>query len=299
MVTLGLDLGGTKILAAAVEGGKVLDSVRVDTPQTGFQDVVAALVGTAQELLARGHEVAGVGIGSPGPMDRSRRRILFAPNIAGMRDAPLVDELERNLGMMVVLENDANAAGYAEHLYGAARELDSSIYVTISTGIGGGIFIGDRVVRGANSLAGEIGHMTMLVGGPMGGDGHTGSLEAIAAGRSMARDASYAYGVEMDTRELFRRARAGELKAVGIVENAAFFTGIGLANLVKIIDPEGFVLGGGITHVGEYYLGKVRVAAEHYLEGYPFPQFRTASLGGEAGVIGAAAVAANELAGHP
>ncbi len=298
MVTLGLDLGGTKILAAAVEGGKVLDSVRVDTPQTGFPDVVAALVGTAKELLARGHEVSGVGVGSPGPMDRARRRILFAPNIAGMRDAPLVAELERALEMRIVLENDANAAGYAEHLYGAARDLDSSIYVTISTGIGGGIFIGDRVVRGANSLAGEIGHMTMLVGGPMGGDGHTGSLEAIAAGRSMARDASYAYGAEMDTRELFRRARLGEMKALGIVENAAFFTGIGLANLVKIIDPEGFVLGGGISHVGEYYLSKVRAAAEHYLEGYPVPQFRPASLGGEAGAIGAAAVAATELMAH-
>ncbi len=295
MVTLGLDLGGTKILAAVVEDGKVLDSVRVNTPQTGFADVVAALVGTSRELLGRGHTVAGVGIGSPGPLDKARREILFAPNIAGMHNAPLVAELERALELPVVLENDANAAGYAEHRYGAARGFVSSIYVTISTGIGGGIFIGDQVVRGANSLAGEIGHMTMLLGGPMGGDGHTGSLEAIAAGRSMARDASYAYGVEMDTRELFRRARLGEMKALGIVENGALFVGVGLANLVKIIDPESFVIGGGIAEAGEYYLSKVRGAAEHYLEGYPVPHFRVAELGAEAGVIGAAAVAALEL----
>lgn len=294
MITLGLDLGGTKILAAVVDDGKVVDSVRVDTPQTGFPDVIAALAASAKELLARGFEVSRVGIGSPGPLDKERKRVLFAPNIAGMDDAPLVAELEAALQLPVVLENDANAAGYAEHLYGAAREFSSSIYVTISTGIGGGIFVGERVLRGANGLAGEIGHMTMLLGGPMGGDGHTGSLEALAAGRSMARDASYAYGREMDTRELFTRARGGEPKAVGIVENSALFVGVGLANLVKIIDPEAFVIGGGIADTGEFYLGRVRAAAEHYLEGYPVPQFRKAELGGNAGVIGAAAIAAHE-----
>lgn len=296
MVTLGLDLGGTKILAAIVDEGRVVDSVRVDTPQTGFADVVAALAWSARELLDRGHAVVGVGIGSPGPLDKDRRKVLFAPNIAGMQDAPLVAELERSLGMRVVLENDANAAGYAEHLYGAAKDLESSVYVTVSTGIGGGLFIGDQVIRGANGLAGEIGHMTMMVGGPMGGDGHTGSLEALAAGRSMARDASYAYGTEMGTRELFERARAGEPKALGIVDNAALFTGIGLANLVKVFDPEGFVIGGGLAEVGEFYLSRIEAAAVRYLEGYPSPVFRTALLGGEAGVIGAAAVAAAELA---
>jgi len=295
MMTLGLDLGGTKILAAVVREGTVVDSVRVDTPQTGFADVVRALAGTAEELLARGHEVAGIGVGSPGPLDKERRKVVFAPNIAGMHDAPLVAELERLLDLPIVLENDANAAGYAEHLYGAAREFSSSIYVTVSTGIGGGIFVGEQVLRGANGMAGEIGHMTMLVGGPMGGDGHTGSLEAIAAGRSMARDAGYAYGVEMDTREVFARARAGEPKALGIVENSALFVGIGLANLVKIIDPEAFVIGGGVAEVGPFYLGKVQAAAEHYLEGYPVPRFLVAQLGGNAGVIGAAAVAAREL----
>lgn len=298
MVTLGLDLGGTKILAAVVEGGKVLDSVRVDTPQTGFADVVAALAGTANTLLERGLKVAGVGIGSPGPMDKARREILFAPNIAGMTDAPLAAELEKALGLPVVLENDANAAGYAEHTFGAAKEYGSSVYVTISTGIGGGIFLGDEVWRGANSLAGEIGHMTMLMGGPMGGDGHTGSLEAIAAGRSMARDATYAYGMEMDTREIGRRARLGEMKALGILENSALFVGIGLANLVKVLDPEAFVIGGGISEIGEFYLAKVRGAAEHYLEGYPVPHFLLARLGPEAGVVGAAAVAAKELRGR-
>jgi len=296
--TLGIDLGGTKILAAVVSEGRVLDRVRVDTPQTGFADVVAAMAGAARELISRGHEVTAVGVGSPGPLDHERGRVVWAPNIAGMVDAPVVDALREELGLPVALENDANAAGYAEHLYGAAKGLRSSVYVTLSTGIGGGLFVGETLVRGAHGLAGEIGHITLLPGGPMGGDGHTGSLEAIAAGRSIARDASYAYGQPMNTVEVFERARAGERKALGIVENAALFTGIGLANIQKVFDPEAFVLGGGLTAAGDFYLDRVKAAARRYLEGFCEPVFLMAVLGGDAGAIGAAAVAERELAGR-
>lgn len=298
MSTLGIDLGGTKILAAVVSEGRVLDRVRVDTPQTGFADVVAAMAGAARELISRGHEVTAVGVGSPGPLDHERGRVVWAPNIAGMVDAPVVDALREELGLPVTLENDANAAGYAEHLYGAAKGLRSSVYVTLSTGIGGGLFVGETLVRGAHGLAGEIGHITLLPGGPMGGDGHTGSLEAIAAGRSIARDASYAYGQPMNTVEVFERARAGERKALGIVENAALFTGIGLANIQKVFDPEAFVLGGGLTAAGDFYLDRVKAAARRYLEGFCEPVFLMAVLGGDAGAIGAAAVAERELAGR-
>jgi len=294
MRTLGIDLGGTKILAAVVEDGRVIARQRVPTPQTGFEAVADAMAAAARSLLDDGYVVAAVGVGSPGPLDPARGRVRFAPNIAGMIDVPIVEALERRLGLPVTLENDANAAGYAEHLYGAARDLESSVFVTISTGIGGGLFVGNQVIRGANGQAGEIGHMTLLPGGPMGGDGHGGSLEAIAAGRSIARDASYAYGIEMDTPEVFERARAGEAKALGIVENAATFTGIGIANLVKIFDPEGFVIGGGMSEVGAFYVDRIRAAARRYLTGYADPVFRTAELGTDAGVIGAAAVAAAE-----
>lgn len=295
---MGIDLGGTKILAAVVSEGRVLDRVRVDTPQTGFADVVAAMASAARELISRGHEVTAVGVGSPGPLDHERGRVVWAPNIAGMVDAPVVDALREELGLPVALENDANAAGYAEHLYGAAKGLRSSVYVTLSTGIGGGLFVGETLVRGAHGLAGEIGHITLLPGGPMGGDGHTGSLEAIAAGRSIARDASYAYGQPMNTVEVFERARAGERKALGIVENAALFTGIGLANIQKVFDPEAFVLGGGLTAAGDFYLDRVKAAARRYLEGFCEPVFLMAVLGGDAGAIGAAAVAERELAGR-
>lgn len=291
MKTLGLDLGGTKIAAAVVQDGEVLDNERCDTPRAGFDAVLAALDGLAQSLLKRHPEITAVGIGSPGPLDYERGMVLFAPNIPGMEGAPLVSGLEGRLGMRVVLENDANAAGYAEHLYGAARDLETSIYVTISTGIGGGLFIGDRLIRGAHGLAGEIGHTVMLPGGPIDGDGHHGTLEALAAGRAIAREGSYAYGIQLNTEEVFERARAGERKALAIVDNAARFTGMGIANLVKVFDPEGFVIGGGMSQVGDFYLDRIRSAAEHYLVGYPVPELRPARLGTSAGVIGAAAVA--------
>jgi len=296
VTTIGLDLGGTKIAAAVVDDGRVIARLRRATPQTGADDVIAALSETARVLLERHPDVTAVGIGCPGPLDFERGRVRFAPNIAGMEDAPLVDALQHALGLNVVLENDANAAGYAEHRYGAARDLPTSVYVTLSTGIGGGIFVGDRVLRGAHGLAGEIGHMTLLPGGPVGGDGHAGSWEAIAAGRAMARDASYVFSRSLSTAELFAQAQAGDVKALAIVDNAARFTGVGLANIVKVIDPHGFVLGGGVTGVGAFYLDRVRAAFAEASRGYPQPQLRVAELGDDAGVIGAAAVAAVEVA---
>jgi glucokinase len=292
--TLGLDLGGTKIAAAVVEEGRVLAQRRASTPQTGAEAVLDAMAEVARGLLDERGPVHAVGVGSPGPLEASTGTILFAPNIPGMENVPIVDGLRARLSLPVVLENDANAAGYAEHLYGAARSLEASVFVTISTGIGGGLFLGDRVVRGANGFAGEIGHMTLLPGGPVGGDGIDGSLEAIAAGRSIARDGSYVYGRAMGTEEVFARARDGEAKALRIVDNAARFTGIGLANLVKIFDPDGFVIGGGMSQVGAFYLDRIAAELGSYLEGWPVPPLLPAELGTDAGVIGAAAVAARE-----
>lgn len=294
MRTLGIDLGGTKIAVAVVEDGAIVAQDRVATPQTGFRDVLRAMVDASTGLLDGHGPVRAVGVGSPGPLDLRKGSILFAPNIPGMEDAPIVDGLAGGLSLPVVLENDANAAGYAEHRYGAARGLDSSVYVTISTGIGGGLFVGDRVVRGAHGVAGEIGHMTLLPGGPVGGDGLDGSLEGIAAGRSIARDGSYVFGRPLRTEEVFDLARDGDARALRIVDNAARFTGIGLANLVKVFDPEGFVVGGGMSQVGAFYLDRIVAAYEDFLTGWPRPPLLPARLGGDAGVIGAAAVAAVE-----
>ncbi len=294
MISLGIDLGGTKIAVAVVEDGVILDRARVATPQTGFDDVVSAIANAARPLLDQYPHVEAVGLGSPGPLDTREGIILFAPNIPGMDRVPIVAALQGPLGRTVVLENDANAAGFAEHLYGAARGFDSSVYVTLSTGIGGGLFLGNRVIRGAHGVAGEIGHTTLLPGGPVGGDGLDGSWEAIAAGRSIARDGGYVFGRDMTTEEVFSLAEQGDEKALRIVDNAASFTGIGLANLVKTFDPDAFVLGGGMTTAGDFYLNRIKTAAQGYLLGWPEPVFTLAQLGTDAGVIGAAAVATHQ-----
>lgn len=291
MKTLGLDLGGTKIAAAVVNEGAILARRQVATPQTGFEAVVAALVKAAETLLADHPEVRGVGIGSPGPLNLKDGVVLFAPNIPGFKNVPLVTRLQSDLGLKVTLENDANAAGYAEHRYGAARDFSSSVYITISTGIGGGLFIGNTVVHGATGAAGEVGHMTLLPNGPLCGCGHYGCWEALASGRAVAREASFSYGEVLTTRDVFERAREGEPKALAVVDQAALFTGLGLANLLKICDPDGFVIGGGMSQVGAFYLDRVRRAAERFAVGFPQIDIRAAELGTDAGVIGAAAIA--------
>lgn len=289
--TLGIDLGGTKIAAAVVENGKILARKQVATPKTGQDAVFDAMADLAKALLNDYSNVPAVGIGSPGPIDFDKGEIIFAPNIHGMTNAPIVQGLTTRLALPVTLENDANAAGYAEHLYGAARDVESSIFITISTGIGGGIFLGERIWHGAHGLAGEVGHMTLQAVGAVGGDGHFGGWEAIAAGRAIARDGSYVFNQEMSTRDIFTKAQDGDHHANKIIERAAHYTGIGIANLVKAFDPHVFIIGGGMSQAGDFYFDKVRGYLSEYLTGYPQPTLRMAELGVDAGVIGAAAVA--------
>ena len=295
MKTLGLDLGGTKIAAAVVEDGTILSKTRVDTPQDGFDSVIDALEHCARTLLAEHTDIKAVGVGSPGPLDIKKGVVLFAPNITGMVDAPVVAELSTRLGKRVFIENDANAAGYAEHLFGAARDLENSIYVTISTGVGGGIFVGDRVIHGAFGAAGEVGHMTLLPGGPLCGCGHHGCWETLASGRAIARDASFSYRESLTTVEVFKRAQAGERRALQAVENSAYYSGVGFANLQKALDPDGFVIGGGLSQAGDFYFDKVKKAVTEHTVGFPPVTLRLAELGTDAGVIGAAAVATRGL----
>jgi glucokinase len=242
-------------------------------------------------LLKKHPDVVAIGIGSPGPLDLKKGMVLFAPNINGMINAPIVDALQERIKYKVVLENDANAAGYAEHLYGAARDLESSIYITISTGIGGGLFVEDRVIRGATGAAGEVGHMTILPDGPICGCGHYGCWEAVASGRAIAREGSFSFHENLSTQEVFKRAQKGDHRALQIIDNAARFTGLALSNLQKVFDPNGFVIGGGLSQTGAFYFDKVAVAAKRYSRDFPDVVIRMAELGTDAGVIGAASVA--------
>lgn len=284
-------MGGTKILCAVVQDGKILERHEVPTPATGYPDVLSAISKSVAPLLHKHRDVHAVGLGCPGPLEQSEGKILFTPNIPGMEQMPIVADLMAQLDKHVVLENDATAAGYAEHRFGAARGLKSSIFITISTGVGGGIFLNDRVVRGKHGNAGEIGHLTVLPGGPLCGCGQHGCWESVAGGRALAREATYSYGQAVTTAELFARAKSGEAKALSIVDNAARFSGQAIGSLVKIFDIHGFVLGGGMMRAGDFYLEKLKNEAERFSRGFATPKLLRAELGTDAGVIGAASLA--------
>lgn len=301
MSVVGIDLGGTKIAAGVFAGGTLRSRVTVPTPEAGGQAVIEAMAAAAKAAMneagSEGGAIAkGIGLGTPGPLDYAKGLIKFAPNIAGFNNFPIRQLLEQASGMKVYLENDANAAALAEHVLGAAKEVDSSLFVTVSTGVGGGFVLSNRVLRGAHGQGAEVGHITVLPGGPLCGCGLDGCLEAVATGPAMERMALAVYKTETNTRELFARFQGGEPKAQRIVLQAAGYVGIGLASLVKSFDPEMIVLGGGVAlNAGQAYLDEVLRVYHRYMEGWIAPPVQLAKLGSEAGLLGAALTAAVEV----
>lgn len=290
-VSIGVDVGGTKIACGVLRGDQLIERHIQPTPETGWEAVLDAIAATVHDLQAKQPDAKLVGVGVPGPLNADRTRVKFAPNIYGFTDVPLVDGLRERLGQRIILENDAKAAALAEAHLGAARGTESSIYVTVSTGIGSGIVLNGRIWRGRHGIAGELGHVTVLPGGPVSGAGMDGALEAVASGTAIARDASYALNRDVGTAEAFQLAEQGHPGARRVVGQAMKYIGVALADLQKVIDPEVFVIGGGVASVGDYFFNGVQNAANEYSQGFAPVTIRRAQLGTDAGVIGAALAA--------
>jgi glucokinase len=306
-LTVGVDVGGTKIAAGVVdENGKVLGVARRDSPARDSQAIerdIADLIGE----LALDHDIEGVGVGAAGFIDSTRSTVLFAPNLA-WRNEPLRADLERLTGLPVVIENDANAAAWGEFAYGAGKDVEDLLLVTVGTGVGGGVVLNGQLHRGAFGVAGEIGHFRVKPGGRICGCGNRGCWEQYASGTALVRD----------TREL---AREGSLIAASLVDRAggdieaitgpliteaaqdgdAFaveqlqalgkWLGEGIASLAAVLDPEAVVIGGGVSAAGDLLLDAVRAHFRANLTGRnyrPLLEIRTAELGNDAGLIGAA-----------
>ncbi len=297
MSVVGIDLGGTKIMAGVFSEGVIKAKVTVPTPEEGGQAVIEAMAQAAKAAIeAAGVAVQAIGLGTPGPLDFKRGRIKFAPNIANFTDFPIVELLEQATGYKVYMENDANAAALAEHKLGAAQGAESTLYMTVSTGVGGGFVWGNKVLRGVNGQGGEIGHITMQPGGPLCGCGLDGCLEALATGPAMERMALASFKREMSTRELFALFQQGDPRASRIVLQAASWVGIALASLVKCYDPEVIVLGERVAlNAGPAYLEEVQRSYQRYMENWITPPLHLAKLGSEAGLLGAALTAAIEV----
>ncbi len=317
----GVDLGGTNIKAALVDDlGRVVAFHTEKTHADRGPEDAAARMGEAVHVLARRAglataELAAVGVGSPGPLDLQAGTIVRAGNLVGWDNFPLRDRVAAHCGLPVTFANDANAAAFGEFWVGAGREYDSLVLLTLGTGVGGGIIIGDLNVEGAHSHGSECGHMIVdpAETARMCPCGHSGHLEAycsakslvaraeeaIAAGATGALAAAVAAGEPLTPILVGREAEAGDGLATELVMETARWLGIGMVSLLHAIDPEAVMIGGAMTFGGEKApVGRAfleRVRAEVRRRTFPTLAEKTvigyASLGGDAGSIGAAGLA--------
>jgi glucokinase len=309
-LAIGVDIGGTKIAAGVVdEFGAVLDLELRPTPGTDVratEDTISEVVAT---LMGR-HEIVAVGIGAAGWIGVDRATVLFSPHLA-WRDEPLRAALAHRIPVPVVVENDANAAAWAEHRFGAGQGASVLICVTLGTGIGGGLVIGDQVYRGAYGVAAEYGHMTLVPDGRRCACGNRGCWEMYASGRALARDGreladvsamaaarmiELADGVPTGITGpmVTQAAREGDEAALELFETMGRWLGRGLASLAAALDPEVIVIGGGLSDAGELLLRPAREAFRSSLTGRghrPVARIEVASLGPQAGLVGAADLA--------
>jgi glucokinase len=306
---IGVDIGGTLLRAATFDVELNLLE-RVEQPaeaEKGSDAVVDRLIETIRQVLPESPEdLLGIGIGAPGPLDPPEGIIIKTPNLP-WEDLPLVKILKEALGGTVYLANDADVAGLAEHRMGAGRGTRHMVYMTISTGIGGGIIMDGKLLTGRGQ-GGEVGHMTVVPDGPMCGCGHPGHLEAVASGTGIARiarerlaagEASTMHdAVERDFSQVTavtvgQAAAEGDPLATEIVCQAGRYIGVSIASLMHLLNPEMFVLGGGVTKIGDFLFDNihegVREYAMHprYWEDTPIV---LAALGEDVGLLGAGAL---------
>lgn len=315
---LGIDPGGTKVALAAVDRvGRILLHARRPSPARDGEAMVATVLelaaGGARSCRDDGLEVKAVGIGAAGFILHSEGLLVESPNIAWSM-VPLRDIVREHVGLPVFLDNDANAAAAGEHLAGAARGVDDFVCLTIGTGIGGGAFIGGRVFHGHRWTGAEFGHMTIDPRGPVCGCGRQGCLEALASGNALERTAtslarqdpgSILYELSVSQPEqvtgetVSLAAEKGDAAALAAFARVAYYLGLGVVNLVVIFDPEMVVLGGGVARSGRTLLDEVRrVVSEHGIAALVRDvSIVQSTLGNDAGVIGAAAMAWEGIGG--
>jgi glucokinase len=305
-LTIGVDIGGTNIAAGVVTStGTIVANARRATDPTDPAQIETDVADVVTELMQT-HDVVGIGIAAAGFVSANRREMLFAPNIA-WRNHPLADRLERLIGHPVIIENDANAAAWAEYRFGNGQGKADVVMLTLGTGLGGAIITGGDLVRGAFGAGAELGHVKVVPDGEACGCGQRGCWEAYASGTALARDAQrfarefataakpmldQAGGKPLTGAHVTAAARLGDQAALGLLHQFGRYLGLGIATLAAVTDPELVVIGGGITGVaGDLILPTAREYFVKNLSGRGHRgelQILTAKLGNDAGIIGAA-----------
>lgn len=315
---LAIDLGGTKIASAIVssEGRVLARDYRLTLADEGVEPVIARILSAVEHLLKKGgvglSRLDSISIASAGAIDSERGLVTSSPNLPGWHNVPLRGMVRERFGVSTFLINDASAAALGEHRLGAGRGTENLIYITVSTGIGGGIIINGRLYLGTSGSAGEIGHMTIDVNGPECYCGNNGCLEVLASGRAIAREAIRRLGegessaltgivagkIDLITaREVSQAAEAGDPLALGVVSQAAMYLGVGMVNVVNIFNPEVIVFGGSVAKMGDLLLNPVRQLVKDRAFELSAQAVRIvpASLGDDVGLLGAACFALEQI----
>jgi len=312
-LTVGVDVGGTKVLGGVVDAsGKVLATSRRDTPREGGSELTKTIAEVALELM-QSHSVSAVGVSAAGFVSSDRKTMLATPNIADWNGVQLDLELEKLIGLPVVIENDANAAAWGEAKFGSGRNQAHMMMLTIGTGVGGGIVVNNELYRGAFGIAAEFGHLRVVPEGHLCGCGARGCFEQYASGSALRRHAREAISASPDlARNLLARgdgtidgltgqaitdaAREGDAVALAAFQTTAQYLGAGIASLAVLLDPSCVVIGGGVIDAGEILLAPTREAMKRYMPfagKHPYPEIVAAELGNEAGLVGVADLARN------
>ncbi|MGB9683151.1 MAG: ROK family protein [bacterium] len=304
---IGIDIGGTKIAIGRADiEGNLEESLRFATNVSrGYKMILEEIIEKTKELF-KGQSIKAIGIGCGGPLDSKKGRILSPPNLPGWDDVPIVKDIESVFDVPVYLENDANAAALGEFHFGAGRNVNNMVYLTLSTGIGGGIIVNNKLVHGVRDSGGEVGHQTVLPDGPLCNCGNRGCLEAISSGtgitkrfkeklilggdslvKSWIKDMS-----EIDAKMIADAAKLGDALAKEVWDEAIYYLGIGISNIITILSPEMVVLGGSLTKYGESLFIRVKEIVKERVKLVPVEEIPIvqAELGDNVGILGAVAV---------
>ncbi|TLS38569.1 ROK family protein [Pseudalkalibacillus caeni] len=287
---IGVDLGGTNLRAGIVdETGTIICEESISTEaEKGPDHVIRNMIALIKKVKEN-HEVTSIGIGSPGPLDPYKGLVLSPPNLPGWVSVPLTEKLKQAFDIPVYLDNDANAAALAEASFGSGNKFSSVFFITVSTGIGGGYVLDNKIVQGAQGYAGEIGNMILQPGGPSWSNLNAGSFEALASGTAIGREGKERLGIQGGAEEVFEMAAGGNPVAQIIIDETVTYLAMGIANIAHIVNPSIFVLGGGVMQAKGQILNPLRTKVKDFL--YPGLQetinLQPAKLGTKAGLIGA------------
>ncbi|QYC40575.1 Glucokinase [Nonomuraea coxensis DSM 45129] len=307
MLTIGVDIGGTKVAAGVVDDqGKIVEHTLRPTAADRPDLVAETVAGVVRELSA-GRPIEAVGVGAAGFVDETRSVVRFAPNLA-WREEPLQKKISDLVGLPVVIENDANAMAWGETRFGAGRGQSHVVCVTLGTGIGGGLVFDGALYRGRWGMGAELGHMQVQPGGRPCGCGNIGCWEQYASGQALVKEARELAeavperagillglaGGKIEGEEITEAARRGDEVALRAFASFADWLGQGMADLAAVLDPGCFIVGGGVSRAADLFIDRARESFAGRLTGRghrPLADIRLAELGAAAGVVGAADLA--------